>query len=128
QAIGDWLAGKCILVCPAAAPSKRRGIHHSGGENMRFLSAECIESVGLPLDHNRIRLRIGSVPPVRVETGRDRTLRGQVVVTPCQSEIFIYGPRGMGVTVGGTGGQAVLKQLGAMWRRTVPHTRLDDCH
>src|SRR5881296_829005 len=90
---------------------------------MRFLRAERIETAALFLDDNRVRLRIGPEPPVRAETGREAIPGGHGVVKPRQAEIFIHRPPGSAVIEGGAGGQAVLKQLGAILRRPVPHKR-----
>ena len=46
---------------------------------MRLLRTQRIETVGLVLDDNRIRLWIVPVAPVRAETGREGILGGQGV-------------------------------------------------
>ena len=123
QAIGEWLVGSGYLVCPRAGVSKGHRIHNGGGNNMRFLRAERIETAALLLDDNRVRLRIGPEPPVRAETGREGIPGGHGEVKPRQAEIFIHRPPGIAVIVSGASGQAVLKQLRTILRRPVPEKR-----
>src|SRR5262249_19425519 len=123
QAVGEWLGGTRILVCPRARPSKVGRVYKGGWGKMRFFRAVRIENAAFVFDDHPVRLRRRPDPPVRAETGREGIPRGQGVVKPRQAEIFIHRPPGSAVIVGGAGGQAVLKQLGAILRQPVPHKR-----
>ena len=91
---------------------------------MRFLCAEGVKMGMRVLQESGVH-RIAPGTPIRAEIGRDRVLRGDVVIKAAQLKILPNRPLGIGAVLRGSGGEAraLLGQLGTIGLRPVPEKR-----